>query len=92
MRGVEELGGVLARNGADEHAVRGAGDEIADAFMVKERGHGVTVGRVGVVRGEDIAFAFRSFGLVAALPGFAASGDGGVCDGRGGGGAGFEQT
>lgn len=79
LRGVEELGAVLAQDGADEHPVRGAGDEIADAFIASERGHGVAVGVVSVVGGEDIIFAFGFFGIVAELPGLAASRDGGVC-------------
>jgi len=76
---------------ADEHAVRGAGDEVADAVVVDESGHGVAVGRVSVVCGEDIAFTVRFFGLEAELPGFAAPRDGGVCGRRADQGAGFEK-
>ena len=90
LRGVEELGAVFVRHGFDEHPVRGAGDEIADAFIVNERGHGVAVGCVRIDCGGDSVFAFRSVGLVAGLPGFAASGDGGACERRTRCGAGFE--
>ena len=48
LGGVEETGSVGAPDGVDEHGVGDAGDEIADVFVAGERGHGLTVGPVGV--------------------------------------------
>ena len=44
LGGMEELGALIARNGANEDAVGGADDEVADAFVTDEHGHGVAVG------------------------------------------------
>jgi hypothetical protein len=75
LRGVEEACAVLVGDGADEHTVGGAGDEIADAFVVKERRHGIAVRYASVSHGEEIVCAVRFFGFVTVLPGFAASRD-----------------
>ena len=50
LGGVEKLAGGLLLDGANEHAVAYAGDEIADAFIPAKRRHGPAEG-------------FRSFGL-----------------------------
>ena len=40
LGGVEEPGSVFRLDGADEHAVSGAGDEVRDILMPGEWGHG----------------------------------------------------
>ena len=44
MGGVQELGGVFVFDGADEHTVGYAGDEVADVLRAEQRGHGAAVG------------------------------------------------
>jgi len=92
LRGVEELSAIFVLDNVDEHPVRGAGDEITDAFVIEKRGHGVPIGRVSFVRSEDVFFTFQHLGLVAFPPGVPAARDGGVGEGRTGSGAGFEQA
>lgn len=41
---VKELAAPFWRDGANEDAVGGAGDEVADAFVAGEHGHDVAVG------------------------------------------------
>ena len=65
-------------NRANEHTVCGAGDEVADTFMVDESGHGFAICGFSVIAGQDIFFFFRLAGLESAQPGFPASCDGGV--------------
>lgn len=42
---VKELAASFGGDGADEDAVGGAGDEVADAFVAGKHRHGATVGR-----------------------------------------------
>jgi len=51
--GVEKLVAHRSRDGLDEDAVGGAGDEIPDALVAVQNGHGVAVGLAGVVGGKD---------------------------------------
>ena len=44
LGGVKESGSVGTVNGFDEHAVRRAGDKVADVLRSGERGHGAAVG------------------------------------------------
>jgi len=44
LGGVEELGAFDGVDGANDHAMSGAGDEVADVFEAGEIGHGVAVG------------------------------------------------
>lgn len=69
---------MLELDSVDEHSVRGAGNEIADAFMVDERGHGFAVRRLSVIACEDTVFSLCFSGVKAAQPCLAASGDCGV--------------
>lgn len=48
---VEKLVAILFLDGADEHAVAGAGDEIADVFIAAEGRHGLAEGFAGVAFG-----------------------------------------
>ena len=52
-------------NRANEHTVCGAGDEVADTFMVDESRHGFAICGFGVIAGQDIFFFFRLAGLEA---------------------------
>lgn len=79
LGGVEELGAAGAVDCADEHAVGGAGDEVADVFIPAERGHGVAVEMGGLAGGGGSVPAFGQFPLEDGVPGGEAAGDGGVC-------------
>lgn len=89
--GVEELAAVLVLDSVDEHSVGGRGNEIADAFMVDESGHGFAVCRLGVIGCDDFVLSFCFFGVKAAQPCLTASGDCGVIGHRAGRGVGFEK-
>lgn len=88
LGGVEELSALIAGDGADEDAVGGAGDEVADALKAGEDGHGVAVGVARLPVCKDFvqasAVALVHVGLEGALPGYAAAAEGGF--GAGGGG------
>jgi hypothetical protein len=52
LGGVEEPGAVFVFGGSQEHAVGGAGDEVADVLETQERGHGQAVGSAGTALGR----------------------------------------
>lgn len=84
---VEELAALFGRDGADEDAVRGAGYEVADAFVTGEQGHGVAIGFGCGPGGIDIELVVGVFrivlaGLEGTLPGSAAAAKGGFGVGR----------
>jgi len=78
LGGVEEPGSVGAGDGAEQHAVRCAGDEIADVLVAGERGHGVAIGGSGIFGGIVPPFAAFGGGFERAGVGAAAEGDGWV--------------
>lgn len=68
LGGVEEAGGFDGLDGADEDAVGGAGDEVADVLEAGERGHGVAIVGGGVAGGEDAVAAAGYGGFVDGVP------------------------
>jgi len=69
LGGIEELGGVVRIDGADEHGVGDAGDEGVDVDGRGEEGHGVAVGFAGVVvdRARAVGFAGDGEGAVVGV-------------------------
>jgi hypothetical protein len=65
-------------DGADEKAVGGAGDEIADALIAGEQRHGVAIGLGAGKGGKDLSFTAGPGGTMSARIGVAAMGDGEV--------------
>ncbi len=61
---VKELAAFLGGNGADENAVGGAGDEVADVFVTGKRGHGDAVSRARVL-GRKVSVAALLVFLIA---------------------------
>ena len=79
---VQKLVAHLLGNRPNEYAVGRAGDEVANVFLTGQRGHGFAVSGAGVMGGEGPvhAAAFGAFQVcvVGALPGGAATPDGGA--------------
>ena len=71
------MAALFRRNGAEEDAVRRAGDEVADAFVAGEQGHGVAIGFGSGPGGRDIVLVvvirIALAGFEGALPGSAAA-------------------
>lgn len=84
LGGVEEFGGLLVGDGADEESVGDAGDKVAGAVKAGERGHGVAIGYRSINAAEVVVFVFGRGGLIGAFPGVAAAGDARVFAGGGG--------
>lgn len=96
LGGVKKLAGAVLRDGVDEDAVGGAGDEVSHALVAGEHGLGVAKGFLAVHAGKHVGlselFALFEFGFVGAVVGGAAAADGGFGVGglEAGGGVGLE--
>lgn len=89
---VEKLTACLRFDSADEDTVGGASEEISDAFVTGEQGHGVAVSLAGLDgRKYFVAtvsmLARRHMGIEGALPRGAATAEGGLGGGGFGSGA-----
>lgn len=75
LGGVEDLAAAVGLDGADENAVGGAGDEVADAVGAGEERHGAGVGFSGLLGGQGavdavgFSFAVAQAGVEGPLPG-----------------------
>lgn len=58
LRRVEDLAAFFGWYRADEYAVRGASDEVADAFVAGKQGHGVAIRLVCLPGREEFVQAF----------------------------------
>ena len=82
LGGVDEPSAYFGGNGANEDAMGRAGDEIADALVAGEQGHGVAVGFPGFNGREDLVWLVIPFdghhvGVEGALPCGAATAESG---------------
>lgn len=82
LGGIEQLAAFNGVDGPDDHALSGAGDEVADVLVAGEVGHGVAVGFDGVFLGVVVVETLLSTGFERALVGLAAALDGSVAGGR----------
>lgn len=89
LSGVKELTASALGNSSDDHAVRGAGDEVADTIAVGEDGHSSAVGCARFLGGSVLVVARVS--VEGALPGCAAAADSGLGAGSFGGGRAGER-
>ncbi len=80
LGGVEKPGAVRAADGADEHAMGGAGDKVADVAGAGKRGHGFAVGLFGFDGGNRLTLASRGL-LESERPSFTTAGNGEVFSG-----------
>ena len=80
--GVEEFAPGRIKDCVNEHAVGGAGDEVADVLVAGKRGHGLAVGFIGVdvCIWQDLAIDCLRF--QGASPGIGAAGNGRVLKSR----------
>ena len=78
LGGVEELGASRGVDGAEEDALRAAGDEVADVVIAVELGHGLAEGVPGGEHGGSLGLVDGEIGAVCAVPHVGAAGDGGV--------------
>lgn len=81
LGGVEELAAVFRFDGAEEHAVAGASDEVADILIAGERGHGQAKGFGGTALGGVHVIGLLHGRRVNLSPDLGAKGDGGVFEG-----------
>ena len=81
LGGVEELAGVFVLDGSEEHALAGAGDEVTDILIARERGHGQAEGYADAAFGGAQVLRSLPCGCVNPYPGLIAEGDGGVFEG-----------
>ena len=77
---MKKLAALLLWDGADQDAVGGAGEEIADSLLAGEHGHGVAVGLARVSGGkylvDVVAFGLLHVSVEGSLPGGAAATEG----------------
>ena len=78
---VEELAAVFLFDGAEEHAVAGASDEVADILIAGEWGHGQAKGFGGTALGSVDVSGLLDGRRVNLSPDLGAKGDGGVFEG-----------
>jgi hypothetical protein len=83
---IQKLAAFVGVDGSDEDAVGGAGDEVADALLAGEKGHGVAEGLGRIAGGIDgvsvSAGAGVHVGFVGTAPGGAAAAEGSLAAGR----------
>jgi hypothetical protein len=81
LGGVEELAGIFVADGAEQHAMGDAGDEVAAVVAAGERGQKGSVGLTGFVRGFACEPLLRELCAIGVFIGPGAAGDGGIREG-----------